>query len=553
MVMVSDDILRRVTATYGLFVSSISKLPAAKCARDVLDESKAHDQVALFCATFGIQPSDLAGKRLLEIGSGFGIFLAVLRRDYAVDAHGVEPGAAGFESSYTISRDVLKHYGMDSGIVRNAMGEDLPFPDSHFDFVFSSTVLEHTEDPALVLDEAIRVLKAGGRLQFVYPNYGAFFEGHYTLPWIPYLGHTLGRLWVRLWGRDPAFVDTLYFTTYFGTRRWLRWRRDITVVTYGEGIFRDRMLALKFKDWGGLGKLRGWLEVAHRLRVIRPLTWLLLHLKSFDPIVLSLVKQPDGDLPPQPDNREIYELHWTDWTDMKLYGPSSRWLRALIGRQLQMLPSLRETGRVLDLGCGEGTATSFLATELPASDVIGIDRSELGVQCAVDRHRRRNLSFVCAEDTSTLQAGSFELVTCFEVLEHVEDWRAMAREIARLSSRYVMVSFPTGRMRSFERYVGHVRNFRRGQFERFTATIGLEPISVFYAGFPFYSPIFREFCNLTNSGGNALTIGKYSWWQKRLSDVIYVSFRYLSLTNRGDQFCGLFEKNPRNRPVPAAR
>ena len=69
--------------------------------------------------------------------------------------------------------------------------------------------------------------------------------------------------------------------------------------------------------------------------------------------------------------------------------------------------------------------------------------------------------------------------------------------------------------------------------------------------FPFYSPVFRELCNVFNSGGNSLTIGRYSWMQRRMSDVIFVLFRYLSMRHYGDQFCGLFIKESSVRPAVA--
>ena len=104
-------------------------------------------------------------------------------------------------------------------------------------------------------------------------------------------------------------------------------------------------------------------------------------------------------------------------------------------------------------------------------------------------------------------------------------------------------------MRSFEVNVGHLRNFKPGEFETVISGLGFRPVHLFYAGFPFYSPIFRDLCELTNSGGNSLTKGEYSFLTRRLSDLIYFSFRYLSTKHRhGDQFCGLFE---RVSPEPA--
>lgn len=297
MITVPPSILDRVTRSYGEYFSRLSRLSPEKCSRDVLDERKVHDQIALFCRTFSVSPEELRNQRLLEIGSGLGIFLAVTRKHYGIESSGIEPATEGFDSNLKISREILLGYGLDPAIVRDAKGESLPFADESFDLIFSSTVLEHTQDPAKVLAEAIRVLKPGGRLQFIYPNYGAFFEGHYAIPWIPYLNHSLGRLWVRLWGRDPSFVATLSLTNYFRTRRWLRAHRGhIRVVTLGEGIFEERMLGRQIQAWAGLGRVQRWLETLHRLRLARPVTWVLLKVKSFDPIILSLVKTQ----PPSP-------------------------------------------------------------------------------------------------------------------------------------------------------------------------------------------------------------------------------------------------------------
>lgn len=294
MIGVSSSIQTAVQSTYGRYFAHLSKLSAEKCTRDVLDEGKVHQNVALLCRCCGFQPADLAGRRLLEVGSGFGVFLAVVRRDYGIESFGVEPATEGFESTYELSRRVLSEYGQDPGRITAAAGEQLPFPDAAFDLIYSSTVLEHTRDPERVLHEALRVLKPGGHLMFVYPNYGAFFEGHYVVPWIPYLPKSVAPAWLRLWGRDPGFVSTLQFTTYFKTKRWLRRCPPADVLTMGEAIFRERMLGLDataWNRWAGLQRVYGWVELVRRFRLIRPLTSALLCVRSFDPIILTLRKR----------------------------------------------------------------------------------------------------------------------------------------------------------------------------------------------------------------------------------------------------------------------
>jgi SAM-dependent methyltransferase len=243
---------------------------------------------------------------------------------------------------------------------------------------------------------------------------------------------------------------------------------------------------------------------------------------------------------PKVDNRKIYDEHWVSWIDMKVHGPASRWLRALIGDLCAELP--HEVGSILDVGCGEGTTTHFIARKFPRARVKGIDFSEAGIECARSRWQLQNLEFAHELDSASLN-GQYDLVTCFEVLEHVEDWQGLLTRMGHAAHRYLMLSFPTGRMRPFEVIVGHVRNFQRGEVESFLDGFNFAPKKLFYAGFPFYSPLYREICNLTNAAGNQFTQGRYGFSQKMIASVFYTLFRFVSTKNHsGDQFCGLFEK-----------
>lgn len=79
-----------------------------------------------------------------------------------------------------------------------AAGEELPFPDAHFDGVLLNEVLEHVRDQRQTLTELARVLAPGGVLAVFSPNRWFPFEGHGMavgsfniggpvplLPWLP--------------------------------------------------------------------------------------------------------------------------------------------------------------------------------------------------------------------------------------------------------------------------------------------------------------------------------------------------------------------------------
>lgn len=238
------------------------------------------------------------------------------------------------------------------------------------------------------------------------------------------------------------------------------------------------------------------------------------------------------------ENLRIYEESWSEWLDMKQFGPSSRWLRALL---LDSLRSTRiEPRTVLDVGCGEGIITELLARQFPGASVIGTDQSSEAIRLASARYNRANLTFRIHEPGGASKS-QFDLVACLEVLEHVDDWRRFLDELCDRSGHCLLLSFPTGRMRPFEKFVGHVRNFSPGQVEKHLEGRGFLPASIAYAGFPFYSPLYREICQIANAGTNQFTRGRYTWKQKVVSEVILFAFRRLSTQRRwGDQFVGLF-------------
>jgi hypothetical protein len=99
-------------------------------------------------------------------------------------------------------------------------------------------------------------------------------------------------MYLRVWRRDPSFINTIQFLNFFKVRRWISGRRDVRVITYGEEIFRERMLNLQIKNWAGLGKIKRWMEIAERLRLLRTATALLLAGGAFEPIILTLQKLP---------------------------------------------------------------------------------------------------------------------------------------------------------------------------------------------------------------------------------------------------------------------
>ena len=90
-----------------------------------------------------------------------------------------------------------------------------------------------------------------------------------------------------------------------------------------------------------------------------------------------------------------------------------------------------EGKRVLDAGCGAGYGSAELAQT--ALRVIGFDIAPDAVEYACGTYPLPNLHFAAASCTATpFPPNSFELVVAFEVIEHLQDYRAFLKECARV-------------------------------------------------------------------------------------------------------------------------
>ena len=86
-------------------------------------------------------------------------------------------------------------------------------------------------------------------------------------------------------------------------------------------------------------------------------------------------------------------------------------------------------GRVLDAGCGVGYGTDLLSAE--ATLAVGIDVAPDAVRLSFDKYRKPRWA---AASAAHLPFGpaTFDLVVCFEVIEHIPDWQQLISEARRV-------------------------------------------------------------------------------------------------------------------------
>ncbi len=112
------------------------------------------------------QHAPLDGQRILDIGCGVGTYVRAFRQ-FTNTVAGID-----------IDEERVREGGRTTPNLMLAVSEHLPFCDEAFDAVLLNEVIEHVADDRRTLEEACRVVRAGGRIFIYAPNRFYPFETH---------------------------------------------------------------------------------------------------------------------------------------------------------------------------------------------------------------------------------------------------------------------------------------------------------------------------------------------------------------------------------------
>jgi SAM-dependent methyltransferase len=190
-------------------------------------------------------------------------------------------------------------------------------------------------------------------------------------------------------------------------------------------------------------------------------------------------------------------------TNQAKYESGNPVVQRLLGRFFQRVEAAvapLHPESVLDAGCGEGEALHRLAAVLPER-VSAVDLEERCVAEVRARFPGVEASRGSVTDLAFADA-SFDLVICLEVLEHLGDPAAAVAELARVSSRHVVVSVPYepwfrlgnlirgNHLAGLGNHPEHVNHFNRGSLRRLLeASLDVERVEV---AFPWLVAVARK-------------------------------------------------------------
>ncbi|MGO8995328.1 MAG: class I SAM-dependent DNA methyltransferase [Polyangiaceae bacterium] len=186
-----------------------------------------------------------------------------------------------------------------------------------------------------------------------------------------------------------------------------------------------------------------------------------------------------------------WDAHWNQYAATNALNPAQIYRHKLIF-ELLALRDAASPVRLLDLGSGSGEFASQVLTARPDAEVVGLDLAQSGVEQS--RKKVPAAKFFQQDFTKPMQLeerykGWATLAVCSEVLEHLDDPRAMLENVRPYLAPgcRLIITVPAGPMSAFDKHIGHRRHFNPDLLESTLRGAGFDVEDMRGAGFPFFN------------------------------------------------------------------
>jgi ubiquinone/menaquinone biosynthesis C-methylase UbiE len=173
-----------------------------------------------------------------------------------------------------------------------------------------------------------------------------------------------------------------------------------------------------------------------------------------------------------------------------------------------LLPHIKRTDKILDLGCGPGSITIDLALLVPDGEVIGGDQVAAVVQQAQALAKERQVHNVSFQQMDGNQLpfsdGTFDIVYCHQTLQHVGNPSHLLKEMRRVTKEGGLVAARDADYKAFAWFPEHAGLDRwLSLYQKIAKANGAEP----NAGR--YLPAWAKMCSSLGAFGITRTrLGK---------------------------------------------
>jgi SAM-dependent methyltransferase len=231
----------------------------------------------------------------------------------------------------------------------------------------------------------------------------------------------------------------------------------------------------------------------------------------------------------------MIESEHSHWNEFFRYNPASRHRRRMIRGLIAGLP----VRSVLDAGCGSGELLY---------DLFHPNRGELRLK-GFDKNRAETPTLLrklgAAYETLDIDAAAlpetYDLVIASEMVEHTRDDAVAMRHLARMTSRWILVTVPSGRIYPSDKAMGHVRHYTPQSLRSLAESAGFRTLRCFAWGWPFHS-LYRHGLNMaTDDVLRGFGQEKYTSAQILLCEFLYLLF-FLNSGRHGQQLFYLGER-----------
>ena len=163
---------------------------------------------------------------------------------------------------------------------------------------------------------------------------------------------------------------------------------------------------------------------------------------------------------------------------------------------------------ILDAGCGGGAFVEYLAGQ--GFDVTGVDYHEMFLEVARSKAEAKGIYIQGDITNLPFPDKSFDCTYCFDVLEHIDDQKAL-RELLRVTRNRVILAVPATDLNNFQEALTfyhyqdltHLRTYTRESLAELFHSLGQQHFEIFpEIPVDFRHFMFRELAHdpLANSG-----------------------------------------------------